>query len=122
MTSHVAIRGPIDRADLPGLFARVCALLESAGPGDVLCDVENVTADAVVVDALARLQLAARRRGCRILLRGASRELRELVAIMGLAEVLTVSAEAGEAARTAGSGCRSPGRTPAAMARSENSA
>ena len=90
---------------------RVCALLESAGPGDVLCDVENVTADAAVVDALARLQLAARRRGCRISLRGASRELRELVTFMGLAEVLTVSAEAGEAARTAGTGCRSPGRT-----------
>jgi hypothetical protein len=40
------------------------------------------------VDALARLQLAARRRGCVIRLRHASPELLELVDFMGLADVL----------------------------------
>jgi hypothetical protein len=42
----------------------------------------------VTVDALARLQLAARRRGCQIRLRYASAELLDLVAFMGLADVL----------------------------------
>jgi ABC-type transporter Mla MlaB component len=54
----------------------------------VFCDVEGVKADAVTVDALARLQLAARRQQCRVRLRGASPELRELVAFMGLSHVL----------------------------------
>ena len=43
----------------------------------------------VTVDALARLQLAARRHGCRVRLLNASAGLRELVAFMGLADVLT---------------------------------
>jgi len=54
----------------------------------VFCDVEGVKADAMMVDALARLQLAARRRRCQVRLRGASPELRALVAFMGLADVL----------------------------------
>lgn len=54
----------------------------------VFCDVEGVQADAVTVDALARLQLAARRDQCHVRLRGASNELRELVAFMGLRDVL----------------------------------
>jgi ABC-type transporter Mla MlaB component len=54
----------------------------------VFCDVRGVKADARTVDALARLQLMARRRQCQVCLRGASRELRELVAFMGLGEVL----------------------------------
>ena len=77
------------REDLPGLCARVCALLEGSGARVVLCDVRGVDVDAVTVDALARLQLAARRRGCRVRLRHASTDLRELVALMGLADVLT---------------------------------
>ena len=48
----------------------------------------GVEPDAVVVDALARLQLAARRTGCQVRLRNASRELLELVAFMGLCDVL----------------------------------
>lgn len=83
-----AIRGPIARADLPGLCDRVCALLSAGGAGVVVCDVSGVVPDAVAVDALARLQLAARRQGCQIRLRGASPELRALVAFMGLRDVL----------------------------------
>ena len=40
------------------------------------------------MDALARLQLAARRLGYRICLRNASRELRELLAFMGVDDVV----------------------------------
>jgi ABC-type transporter Mla MlaB component len=54
----------------------------------VVCDVHGVKADAVTVDALARLQLAIRRQQCQVRLRGASPELRELVVFMGLADVL----------------------------------
>jgi ABC-type transporter Mla MlaB component len=87
-TVAFAIRGPICRADLPGLCDRVCAVLQQSGPGDAVCDVHGVDADAVAVDALCRLQLAARRHGCRVRLRHASDELLELVAFMGLTEVL----------------------------------
>src|SRR3954468_9285765 len=82
------IRGPIARTDLPGLCDRVCALFES-NPGPVaFCDVSSVDPDAVTVDALARLQLAARRRACQVRLRGACADLVDLVAFMGLADVL----------------------------------
>ena len=87
-TIAFAIGGPIARADLPGLCERVCALLEGSGAEVALCDVRGVDPDAVTVDALARLQLATRRHGCRVLLRHASTELLQLVAFMGLANVL----------------------------------
>jgi ABC-type transporter Mla MlaB component len=82
-----AMRGPITRGDLPGLCERVCAVL---GRSDavVACDVAGVNPDAVAVDALARLQLAARRRGCEIHLRNAPDGLLELVELMGMTHVL----------------------------------
>src|SRR5580765_3299564 len=83
-----AIRGPILRADLPGLTDRVCGLLGASEAGEALIDVAGVEADAVCVDALARLQLGARRHGCSVRLANASDELRGLVAFMGLADVL----------------------------------
>jgi hypothetical protein len=83
-----AVEGPIARADLPGLCTRVCALLERSGADVAFCDVRTVAPDAVTVDALARLQLAARRYGCQVRLRNASAELRDLVAFMGLGDVL----------------------------------
>ncbi len=88
-TVTFAIWGPIERGDLPGLCDRVCELLERSGATAAFCEVGGVAADAVTVDALARLQLAARRHGCRIRLRGASDELRGLVAFMGLEDVLS---------------------------------
>jgi hypothetical protein len=63
-------------------------LLERSGASVAVCEVSGVAADAVSVDALARLQLAARRHRCRIELRHASTELRDLIAFMGLDEVL----------------------------------
>jgi len=87
-TVAFAIYGPIARADLPGLCERVCALLSQSGAQVVLCDVTGVDPDAVTVDALARLQLAARRHGCQVRLRHASDELLELVDFMGLTDVL----------------------------------
>jgi ABC-type transporter Mla MlaB component len=83
-----AIDGPIARADLPGLCHRVCALLQGSRAEVALCDVRGVDVDAVTVDALARLQLAVRRHGCTVRLRNASTDLLELVAFMGLRDVL----------------------------------
>jgi ABC-type transporter Mla MlaB component len=88
--AHIAfaIRGPIERADLAGLCDRVCALLGSGDARLALCDVRSVAPDAVTVEALARLQLGARRTGCQVRLRGASTELRDLIAFLGLTDVL----------------------------------
>jgi ABC-type transporter Mla MlaB component len=82
------IGGRLQRADLPALFERTCALLERSHPELLRCAVGAVEADVVAVEALARLALAARRHGAQVRLCGASRELRELVALMGLSEVL----------------------------------
>ena len=86
-----AVRGPIARADLPGLCDRIRASLAESGARLALCDVHGVDADAVTVDALARLQLAARRHGCQVLLRHASDELLDLIAFMGLGDVVPES-------------------------------
>ena len=86
---ELPIVAPVARSDLPGLYSRACALL-SGEPNArwVVCDVTGVDADAVCIDALGRLQLAAHRHGSRVRLRGASRELRSLIALMGLEDVL----------------------------------
>lgn len=109
-TLGLAVHGPIARSDLPGLSGRVCALLTASAPDVVLCDVRGVEPDAVTVDALARLQLAGRRRHCRVVLRNASPALLELVAFLGLEHVFAVTrrAAAGETAGRSGP-CR--GRT-----------
>lgn len=87
-TITFAIWGPIARGDLRGLSDRVCALLARTDAAVAVCDVAGVEVDAVSVDALARLQLVARRQRCRIQLRNASQELRDLIAFMGLEDVL----------------------------------
>ena len=84
----VRIRGPLARSDLPGLYARVCALF-TANPGrPFACDVSEVAIDAVAVEALARLQLGARRHRCTVRLLSAPRELLDLASFMGLGEVV----------------------------------
>jgi ABC-type transporter Mla MlaB component len=87
-TLAFAIYGPITRADLPGLCRRISRLLEESGAHVALCEVRGVEPDAVTVDALARLQLAAHRHRCQVRLRHTSTELRELIDFMGLTDVL----------------------------------
>jgi len=88
-TVTFAIPAPLERSALPELYRRVCFLLESSGASVAICDVAGVAADAVSIDALARLKLAARRHRCRIEFRHASPELRDLIAFVGLEDVLT---------------------------------
>ena len=57
------------------------------------CDVRALRADVAAVDALARLQLAARQAGFELRLLPASTELRCLIRFTGLGGVLRVEAE-----------------------------
>jgi anti-anti-sigma regulatory factor len=92
----IAIDGPIRPADIPSLCDRFRALLDGAGPRSVVCDVSALTTpDAVAVDALARLQLMARRLGLQVRLSGASAELVELLSLAGLLGVLPLNGTLG---------------------------
>jgi ABC-type transporter Mla MlaB component len=91
VTVHAQIRGPLGRDDLPGLYARMCAQLEGARGGTLVCDVGGVRVDAVVVEAVARLVLAARRHGCRLLIANAPASLDELIHLCGLDEVIVAA-------------------------------
>ena len=91
MPAHavMAVGPAIARADIPRLCERLATLLDHCGAAEVTCDVAAVTdPDGVTIEALARLQLTARRRGRRIRLYGACGELRGLLMLTGLAEVL----------------------------------
>ncbi len=55
-----------------------------------VCDLSGARPTAATVDSLARLALLLRREGSRLVLHGAAPELVELIAFMGLADVLRV--------------------------------
>ncbi|MBA2552294.1 MAG: STAS domain-containing protein [Geodermatophilaceae bacterium] len=81
------------RGDVPELCTRLRGLLAAAGADEVVCDVGAVARpDATTIEALARLQLNARRQGGQVTLRHAGRQLRELLALTGLCDVLPLSA------------------------------
>jgi ABC-type transporter Mla MlaB component len=88
---HARIRGPLARRDLFGLYARICAQLAAAHGGTLVCDVAEVAVDAVAVEALARLQLGARRHGCRVFIAHATPELGDLIGLFGLEDVLAAA-------------------------------
>ena len=79
------------------------AWMSSPATTTIVCDVRALAPDAVAVDALARLQLAARRLGLELRLRHASSELQELLAFVGLRDVLR--RRGGRAGRRAGRAC-----------------
>jgi ABC-type transporter Mla MlaB component len=97
-TVVVRIGGPLARDELPSLCELMGALLAASGADLVVCDVRGLERpDAVAVDALARLQLTARQCGCRVRLRHASDELRELMAFIGLEKVVLGVEPSGQA-------------------------
>ena len=89
---ELGLRGPLRRPDLPGLYTRTCALLTERPGALVRLDVTNLPADAVAVEALATLRLAARRGGHDVALVGASPAMRAIVDLVGLSEVLPAEA------------------------------
>jgi hypothetical protein len=82
------VDGPIARSDVPGIVARLCALLDHTDSEIVVCRLRGVHASAESLEALARLQLVAGRYGSRIELTGASGALRGLIAFAGMQDVL----------------------------------
>ena len=87
-TISFVVMGPLSLPDLPRLCGDISALIDTTGATCAVCDVGGAGPDAMIVDALARLRLAARERGCTVEIRGASEHLRELVAFMGLQGIL----------------------------------
>jgi len=85
----LTLGGGLDPETLPELCEGARrALLGRGGAGAVLLDAGRAPADAVTLDALARLRLTALRLGYRLRLVHASDELRALIAFAGLADVL----------------------------------
>lgn len=84
----LSLRAPLQRAELAGLLEQASALLERGGVRLLRCDVTGVVADPLAVDVLARLALAARRRGSSLCISGASEQLLELIELSGLSELL----------------------------------
>jgi ABC-type transporter Mla MlaB component len=82
------LQGPITLDDVPALCERAEALLSLSHARKAVCELSEVDPDAVAVEALARLHLAARRCGCRLSLIRVSDELRDLLAFVGLSELL----------------------------------
>jgi ABC-type transporter Mla MlaB component len=66
------------------LCAQVRRLLSRGDIDVVTCDCSDAVADLEAVDALARLQLTARRLGGRIRLRAAPADLAELIDFVGV--------------------------------------
>ena len=96
----VAIGGQITRDDAQLLGDVVLALLESDPTDLIRCDLAGLTrSDAAVVDALCRMQMAARRHRCKLEIQDPSVELCELLYLTGLTNVLPVAASGIEAER-----------------------
>jgi hypothetical protein len=67
--------------------------MSSPRPGRLVVDAGALPAGAATVDALAVLQLAAKRLGLEARLRDAPSDLVDLIGFVGLAEVLRLEAE-----------------------------
>ena len=72
---------------------RDAVLIVNADTEEVLGYVDASRPDLALVESLARLQLRARRRGERVRLRNVSDDLRGLLELVGLTDVLAVEAE-----------------------------
>ncbi|MER7680060.1 STAS domain-containing protein [Streptomyces sp. NPDC096934] len=96
----LVLPGPVTRDEVPRLCADVCARLAATGGGVVVCDVARLGQPGLAtVDALARMELAARRMGGRIRLRGPAPPLRALLDLVGLRFELEGQSEEREPAR-----------------------
>ena len=84
-----ALTGPISPGDIRWMCERIRFLLASSDSRRIVCYVGAVPEpDAATIDALARMQLTARRHGGSMELRRACGELRDLLTLSGLTDVL----------------------------------
>ena len=87
--ADVVVDAPIRMSTVPSLCDRVRAALQASTTKRVDCDVGAVAdADVVAVEAIARMQLAARRLGGSVRFQRLSDEMVELLALVGLDNVL----------------------------------
>ena len=118
MSYELSVRGPISPADVPGLCTRVHELLASGEGGrpnggavDLGCDARELgVPDLATVDALARVQLTAARLGRRLVLQEASLEVRQLLDLAGLADVLPAAVDRDQGVNVVGDAPRLPVR------------
>lgn len=88
----IVLSNAVTPADIPGLCEGVRRALESDRRALVICDVGAITQpDAATVDAIARLQLTAKRMDRLLRLRDVCPRLQELIDLAGLSEVLPAS-------------------------------
>ncbi|MFJ3588507.1 MULTISPECIES: STAS domain-containing protein [unclassified Streptomyces] len=89
----LVVTGRVTRAGVPRLCAELEAILAASDAAVVDCDVGGLErADLAAVEAIARLSLVARRSGGRRLrLCGTPPELRLLIDLVGLADVLALA-------------------------------
>jgi ABC-type transporter Mla MlaB component len=88
-TVVLVVHGRVTPDTIAVLCARVRVLLGDPTVGTVTCDLSGVVEpDAVALDALARMQLTARRMGRTIRLRHVQPEMRALLALVGLTDVV----------------------------------
>jgi dihydrofolate reductase/ABC-type transporter Mla MlaB component len=81
----LVVGGPVTPARVPELCARVRAI--AAARREIVCEVAPLEADLVALEALARMQLTARRLGSSVRIRGPSVQLAALLDAAGLADV-----------------------------------
>ncbi len=90
----MVIAGRIARAHRASLCQRLSELLHRTRAVLVVCDVAELQdPDLDTVDVLARLQLTARRQRSEVCLRHATSELRALLALAGLRDVVPCAGE-----------------------------
>jgi hypothetical protein len=90
----VEVRGPVSRARASGLCERLEAQLAERDPVCVVCRVQGY-ADLSVLDVLARIALMASRRHAAVRVTSSCGDLPGLLALTGLAGVITLELERG---------------------------
>jgi ABC-type transporter Mla MlaB component len=93
-TIRLVLQGPMAEDEVRALCEWLGDLLDASSADRVECDCVELTApDLRMVDALAKLQLAAARHGSTLVLRRAPPSLVELVAFAGLARILRLGVQ-----------------------------
>lgn len=91
-TLVLVVLGPVQRSEIQAVCERTRTLLQGDATTDLVCDIAIFERPcAVLLDALARLELVAKRLERSMHLRNASPDMRALLGLTGLAEVLPQS-------------------------------
>ncbi len=94
-TGLLVVAGPIADGDVAKLCERLRAVIAGSDAQRIVSDVSTLPASAGAVEALARLQLTARRLHRHVRLQRASPGLEHLLQFVGLADVLAMNAPLG---------------------------